>query len=223
VDGKLGKNNAGRLAHARQARAPPILPVAVWTCIECVHTLEFPSFRQARAESASTSSESKSSSSTSDGTGGSDSGQRQCKGQGSASSTSGLSTQRRRRPRQEMVSSIIKFFPAGETFPRLPPASARPSQSLRVSFDLSPSPPLYSTLPPSPPLPAFPCPAFCAVPAMPSPSLMPPFSPSLSLSAESLFRSLSLHCRMALPDSRPPDSRLEAEMCLRSVVEAATA
>jgi hypothetical protein len=34
VEGKLGKNNSGRLADARQARAPPILPVAVRTCIE---------------------------------------------------------------------------------------------------------------------------------------------------------------------------------------------
>ena len=30
VHGKLGKNNAGRLADTRQARAPPLLPVAVF-------------------------------------------------------------------------------------------------------------------------------------------------------------------------------------------------
>jgi hypothetical protein len=37
LHGKLGKNNAGRLADTLQARAPPLLPVAIWTLtrIEC--------------------------------------------------------------------------------------------------------------------------------------------------------------------------------------------
>jgi hypothetical protein len=40
VHENLGKNNAGRLADARhwQARAPPLLPVAVRTRIECAHS-----------------------------------------------------------------------------------------------------------------------------------------------------------------------------------------
>jgi hypothetical protein len=58
VHGNLGKNNAGRLADAGHARAPPLLPVAVRslrTSIECAYSLELPSFRQARAKNASTS------------------------------------------------------------------------------------------------------------------------------------------------------------------------
>jgi hypothetical protein len=55
VDGKLGRNYTGRLADAQQARAPPLLRVAVRTRIECAHSLELPSYRQARAKSASTS------------------------------------------------------------------------------------------------------------------------------------------------------------------------
>jgi hypothetical protein len=49
VHGKLGKNNAGRLADTLQARAPPLLPVAIWTLtrIECAQSLELQSFRQA--------------------------------------------------------------------------------------------------------------------------------------------------------------------------------
>jgi hypothetical protein len=87
ADGKLCRNNTCRRADARQARAPPLLPDAVRTRIECAHSLELPSFRQARVKSASTSSASKSSSSTANDAGGSDGGKRRRKGPGSASST----------------------------------------------------------------------------------------------------------------------------------------
>jgi hypothetical protein len=65
-----------RQACARQARAPPLLLVAVWTLtrIECTHSLELPSFRQALAKSASTFLASKSSSSPADDEAGSDGG-----------------------------------------------------------------------------------------------------------------------------------------------------
>jgi hypothetical protein len=121
---------AGLPTHGR--RAPPLLPVAVWTRtrIECAHSLELPSFRQARAKSASTSSASKSSSSTADDAAGSDGGKRRRKGPGSASSTSDAPAQGRRRPRQEKVSSVINFFPAppARFGPRLRPNAFSHSQ-----------------------------------------------------------------------------------------------
>jgi hypothetical protein len=118
VHGKLGKNNAGRLADARQAHAPPILPVAVWTraridsAIECAHSLELPSFRQACAKSASTSSALKPFSSTADDAEGSDGGKRRCKGPGSAFLLLMHWGRIGGGCGEKMVSSMFNFFPA---------------------------------------------------------------------------------------------------------------
>jgi hypothetical protein len=56
VDGKLGRNNAGRLADARQARASLLLPVTVRTRIECANSIELPSRPDVLAASKSCSS-----------------------------------------------------------------------------------------------------------------------------------------------------------------------
>jgi hypothetical protein len=59
VQGKLGKNNAGKLAEAKQACAAHHSSGcsinAVWTRIKSAHSLELTSLQQARSASASSS------------------------------------------------------------------------------------------------------------------------------------------------------------------------
>jgi len=137
VEGKLGKNNAGRLADAKQARAAHHSS----GCSSDPHrvrtlrgSLELRPFRQARSASASSSSTSNSSSATANSAEGKDGVKRRRKGPGSASSPSVASAQGRRRQRPEMVSSMINFSGPLGPLPPAPPGCCSLTLSIIITF-----------------------------------------------------------------------------------------